>query len=210
MENVLTFYIISSAVTFAVNIPCGYIRESYAKFSGRWFLWQYAALTLIILLHINFGAAKIFIPVYFILAAMGQRIGTNAKKKRLTKNEIERLEQIPDLHVNKKYPAKIDDHDVMIVLLNMGGPATNQDIPAFLKKVFNDPLLIRFPLSKILQPLFAWALVTFRAKATQERYQLIGGGTPLYASTQAQVQELKAELARRGRHIEVTYSFNYT
>ena len=104
----------------------------------------------------------------------------------------------------------IDDRQVMVVLLNMGGPKTNADVKNFLRRVFKDPMLIRFPLSKILQPFFAWLLVTFRGDAAQKRYQLIGGGSPIYPSTQKQAEVLQAELQKRGRHLDVTFSFNYS
>ncbi len=109
-----------------------------------------------------------------------------------------------------KSPAAILDSEVMVALLNMGGPKTNADVPAFQTRLFNDHRLIRFPLSNILQPVFAWGLVTFRSKASQKRYQLIGGGSPIYQSTENQVAALKEELQRRGRGFEVIYSFNYT
>lgn len=116
--------------------------------------------------------------------------------------------QTPDLRLPLTGPA-IDDRQVMVTLMNMGGPRTNADVKTFLKRVFNDPILIRFPWSKILQPLFAWLLVTFRGKATEARYQLIGGGSPIYESTQKQAQALQVELNRRGRHLDVIFSFNY-
>ena len=103
-----------------------------------------------------------------------------------------------------------DDRQVTVVLLNMGGPRTNADVKPFLHNVFNDPILIRFPLSKILQPFFAWLLVTLRGKATEERYQLIGGGSPIYDSVKNQAQALQVELQKRGRALDVDFSFNYT
>lgn len=73
-----------------------------------------------------------------------------------------------------------------------------------------DPRIIRFPLSRFLQPVFAWILVNARWKAVAERYRQIGGGSPIYPSTEAQVQALQKELDRRGRNFHVTYSFNYS
>ena len=121
-----------------------------------------------------------------------------------------RKEHIPHALIFRKAPAGIKDSDVMVTLLNMGGPKTNDDVLAFQAKLFNDRRLIRFPLSSILQPFFAWALVTFRGKASQERYQLIGGGRPIYQSVENQVAAVKQELKKRGRNFDVTYSFNYT
>lgn len=105
------------------------------------------------------------------------------------------------------YPS---EHEIMVVLLNMGGPRTNADVLDFQWKLFNDRQLIRFPFSKILQPVFAWLLVRLRAKASKARYQLIGGGSPIYTSTTNQCAALKHELQHRGRDMDVTFSFNYS
>jgi len=43
-----------------------------------------------------------------------------------------------------------------------------------------------------------------------ERYRQIGGGSPIYPSTEAQVQALQKELNRRGHDLHITYSFNYS
>ena len=107
----------------------------------------------------------------------------------------------------------ISDEKVTIALLNMGGPKTNADVKEFQKHLFEDPLLIRFPLSFLLQKIFAYLLIKFRLEAVKERYKLLGlpeGGSPIYRSTENQVKALNAELIRRGRNLEVIYSFNYS
>lgn len=117
---------------------------------------------------------------------------------------------IPPLDLRLPIASKtMDDPEVMVTLLNMGGPRTNAQVKDFLKRVFNDPILIRFPLSKILQPFFAWLLVAWRGEATRKRYQLIGGYSPIYDSTKKQAEALRTELQRRGRKMDVTFSFNY-
>ena len=98
----------------------------------------------------------------------------------------------------------------MVVLLNMGGPKTNADVRNFQKRLFTDPLLIRFPFSWALQKLFAALLIAFRSQSTERRYQLIGGGSPIFQSTKDQVQALQNELDKRGRSLKVTFSFNYS
>lgn len=197
-------------VSFLLNIPCGYIRERHAKFSALWLVWIHASIPLIIALRLSLSTSAKFIPVCIALAIAGQVIGSRWRRHRITRNSQERQQQIPDLLLCKQPLARINDDDVMVVLLNMGGPTANQDVKNFLHRVFADPLLIRFPFSKILQPLFAWLLVTLRWRATAQRYQLIGGGSPIYSSTQAQVDALRQELKRRGRNLDVTFSFNYS
>ena len=124
--------------------------------------------------------------------------------------ELEQQEQIPNLRILPPEQATIDDNEVMVALLNMGGPKTNQEVRSFLTRIFNDPVIMRFPLSPISQRFFAWLLVTLRGKATEERYRLIGGGSPIFDSTQKQTQALAEELRRRGRNFSVTFSFNYS
>ena len=104
----------------------------------------------------------------------------------------------------------IPESQATVLLLNMGGPKTLKDIKNFQKHLFEDPLLIRFPLSFLLQKLFAWALVTFRLKKTEKRYALIGNGSPIYPSTQNQVEALSQELQRRGHNLDVQFCFNYS
>ncbi len=127
----------------------------------------------------------------------------------MTAEEARQLKQIPEFRLAQEFSA-LDDKDVGVVLLNMGGPRTNDDVEEFQKRLFHDPILIRFPLSFLLQNIFAWLLVTFRLKAVKARYMLIGGGSPIYRSTEAQHTALQEELNRRGRKLDVTYGFNYS
>jgi ferrochelatase len=200
-----------AVVSFVVNVLLGYIRETTQKFSGAWFFWIHASIPLIVYLRMTLGTSQLFIPICIILAIAGQMAGGRCRRKRLTTEEIEAHERITDLRLSDRPRSeRIRDEEVMVVLLNMGGPRTNADVPAFQQHLFRDPLLIRFPLSRILQPFFAWLLISIRGKATQKRYQLIGGGSPIFASTVQQTQALKEALQKRGRQLDVVFSFNYS
>lgn len=201
-------YIVLALFAFFVNIPCGYIRENCPKFSWAWLAWIHASIPFIIYLRLSLGTSKLFIPVCIFLAVMGQILGSRLRKKIMTREAKERLQQIPDLNLPTTHHIK--DKEVTIALLNMGGPARNSDVKDFQRHLFNDALLIRFPLSFLFQKLFAWLLITFRSRVTEERYQLIGGGSPIYRSTGAQLSALAKELEKRGRHFDLTYSFNYS
>ncbi len=201
-------YLILSLVAFLVNIPMGYIRENCPKFSLRWLFWIHASIPLIIYMRITLGTSKWFIPFGILMAIIGQVIGSRRRRRRTSWQEAEGLKQIPA--VDALDPKKLDESQTTVVLLNMGGPKTNADVPDFQKRLFTDPILIRFPLSFLFQRFFAWLLVTFRAKAAMERYRLIGGGSPIFASTHAQTKALKEELTRRGRKTDVIFSFNYS
>ena len=201
-------YLTLSLVAFLANIPLGYIRANCPKFSLRWLFWIHASIPLIIFMRVTLGTSKWFIPVCIFLAIAGQIIGGRWRRKRTSWQEAERLKQIPA--IDPLNPKKLDESRTTVVLLNMGGPRTNADVPDFQKKLFTDPTLIRFPLSFLFQRLFAWLLVTFRTKAARERYQLIGGGSPIFESTERQTEALQQELTRRGRKVDVIFSFNYS
>jgi len=125
--NILTEYPYFTIALFALisNIPLGYIRENCPKFSFSWIFWIHASIPLIIYLRLSLGVSSAFIPVSIFLAIVGQIIGSRYRRKRMSLRDIESLAQIPDLNLR---PANkgIDDQDIMIVLLNMGGPRTNE------------------------------------------------------------------------------------
>ncbi len=216
-----------SILSFFVNVPLGYIRENYPSFSFMWFFWIHASIPLIIYLRVTLGISALFIPVSIVCAVAGQVIGSHWRRRRMPQEEKEHLMRIPpinakpkvatrNLHLLRSQGQKGWDAclppvpPVMVVLLNMGGPKTEGDVRDFHKRLFSDPLLIRFPLSSLLQRLFAWLLAALRAPKTRERYRLIGGGSPIFQSTQDQAAALQEALEQRGRHVEVTFSFNYS
>jgi len=203
-------YAAVALIAFLVNIPLGYIRENYPKFSFIWLFWIHASIPLLVYLRIKLEISSWFLPLSIVLVVVGQIIGSRWRLRTMSAKSKAKLQQVPEHLVSPPRPENIEDGDVLITLLNMGGPKTNADVLDFQRRLFNDPLLIRFPLSFLFQSLFAWLLITFRGKAAQKRYQLIGGGSPIYESTQQQVAALQEELQRRGRHFDVIFSFNYS
>ncbi|GEM_PF-31699 len=201
-------YLILALASLLINIPMGYIRENCPKFSLRWLFWIHASIPLIIFMRVTLGTSKWFIPACIFFAIAGQVIGSRWRRKRTSWQEAEKIKQIPAID-SLDFP-KLDESQTTVVLLNMGGPKTNADVPDFQKRLFQDPILIRFPMSFLFQRLFAWLLVTFRTKAAMERYQLIGGGSPIFESTERQTEALQEELAKRGRKVDVIFSFNYS
>lgn len=203
-------YLFLALTAFLINILFGYIRQGHPRFSAKWFFWIHASIPFLIYFRIKLEVSAFFIPVSIFLAVLGQIVGGRQRRKRMTREDNERLAQIPDL---KFPPAKddlLDEKEVMVALLNMGGPRTTADVKPFLRRIFMDPLIIRFPLSSVLQSFFAWLLVTLRGKATEERYQLIGGGSPILRATARQTLTLKRELKRRGHNVSAVVSFNYS
>eukprot|EP00522_Entomoneis_paludosa_P012934 CAMPEP_0172446146 /NCGR_PEP_ID=MMETSP1065-20121228/5810_1 /TAXON_ID=265537 /ORGANISM="Amphiprora paludosa, Strain CCMP125" /LENGTH=485 /DNA_ID=CAMNT_0013197193 /DNA_START=78 /DNA_END=1535 /DNA_ORIENTATION=+ len=79
---------------------------------------------------------------------------------------------------------------VGVLMLNLGGPETSDDVEGFLYNLFADPDIIQLPgpLSP-LQPLIAWFISKRRAPKSREAYESIGGGSPIlkYSNEQARL-----------------------
>jgi protoporphyrin/coproporphyrin ferrochelatase len=80
-----------------------------------------------------------------------------------------------------------------ILLLQMGGPDTLDDVPAFLYNLFSDRDIIKLGPSLLQKPL-ARILSRRRATKSKEIYRKIGGGSPLLKITTAQGEKLKEKL----------------
>ncbi len=89
-----------------------------------------------------------------------------------------------------------------VILSNLGGPLSLEDIEPFLYNLFSDPYIFKLPFQKPLARLIA----KFRAKATRKYYELMGGKSPQYEQTKAQAEALKEKL---GEDYEVTVGMRY-
>jgi len=87
---------------------------------------------------------------------------------------------------------------VGVVLLNLGGPATLDDVEPFLFNLFSDRKIIRLGPVAFLQKFIARRIAKKRAPISREAYRLIGGGSPLARITGEQGQALHEELLPRG------------
>jgi ferrochelatase len=85
-----------------------------------------------------------------------------------------------------------------ILLLNMGGPETLDDVQPFLYNLFSDPDIIKLPFSAIFQKPLAWRISTSRLEEAKRNYALMGGGSPILKFSRAQADALQAELKNRG------------
>ena len=90
---------------------------------------------------------------------------------------------------------------VGILLLNLGGPETIEDVRPFLYNLFSDPEIIRLPIKGLQKPL-AWLISSLRAKKSQQNYLQIGGGSPLRKITEAQAQALEEQLSVIGQQAQ--------
>jgi len=90
--------------------------------------------------------------------------------------------------------------NVGVLLFNLGGPETLQDVKPFLYRLFSDPEIVRIkwgPLRKAL----AYTIATVRRKTSEGYYRQIGGGSPLRRLTEEQAAALASELKGRGRNV---------
>jgi ferrochelatase len=94
----------------------------------------------------------------------------------------------------------------VVLLLQMGGPATLDDVRPFLRNLLSDPAIlampafVRIPLARFI----AWR----RAPHVIEQYRAIGG-SPIGATTARQATALEAALATAGRPMPVRVAMRY-
>lgn len=99
---------------------------------------------------------------------------------------------------------------VGVLLLNLGGPDTLDDVQPFLYNLFADPEIIRLPKPlRFLQPVIAQVISTLRAPKSAEGYKSIGGGSPLRRITDEQAVALAAALQERGHNARVYVGMRY-
>jgi ferrochelatase len=80
-----------------------------------------------------------------------------------------------------------------VFLMNLGGPRNLEEVEPYLLQLFSDPLVVSAPFGPF-RPLFARLVSHFRAPSSAEKYQLIGGRSPLVEGTEAQGRALQALL----------------
>jgi ferrochelatase len=85
-----------------------------------------------------------------------------------------------------------------ILFLQLGGPETLDDVPAFLYRLFSDPDVIRVK-PALLRKSIAAAIALGRKKASRALYASIGGGSPIRRLTEAQAAGTETLLAASGR-----------
>jgi ferrochelatase len=107
-------------------------------------------------------------------------------------------------------PGKPLQDRVGVLLLNLGGPETLDDVKPFLYNLFADPDIIRLPSAlRFLQPVLASIIATLRAPKSAEGYESIGGGSPLRKITDEQATALRSSLRAKGLDAEVYVAMRY-
>eukprot|EP00466_Bigelowiella_natans_P008052 jgi/Bigna1/134648/aug1.26_g9356 len=97
-----------------------------------------------------------------------------------------------------------------VLVLNLGGPETLEDVEPFLYNLFADPDIIRLPPPlRALQPVLAKLLSSTRAPKSREAYNSIGGGSPLRKITEEQGSALEEALRAKGQDAKVYVGMRY-
>jgi ferrochelatase len=84
-----------------------------------------------------------------------------------------------------------------VLLFNLGGPETIQDVRPFLYNLFSDPEIIRIK-SDVPRKILAWCIASVRHKKSEKLYRQIGGGSPLRRITEDQAAALDSRLNSMG------------
>jgi len=77
-----------------------------------------------------------------------------------------------------------------VLMLNLGGPATQEEVQPFLTRLFSDREIIKIPFQKFSGPLLAKR----RTPKVKKQYAMIGGGSPLRYWTEQQGKLMCAKL----------------
>lgn len=99
---------------------------------------------------------------------------------------------------------------VGVLLLNLGGPETLDDVQPFLYNLFADPDIIRLPrLLKFFQQPLAKFISFIRAPKSRAGYAAIGGGSPLRKITEDQANALKEALLEKNLSAKIYVGMRY-
>lgn len=83
---------------------------------------------------------------------------------------------------------------VGVVLLSRGGPAALDDVESVLYNRYMDPARYELPVGGVLRHWMCRALASLRASSVREKYELIGGRSPLTRLTREQANSLQCHL----------------
>jgi protoheme ferro-lyase len=99
---------------------------------------------------------------------------------------------------------------VGVLLLNLGGPETMDDVEGFLYNLFADPDIIRLPgFLSLLQKPIAYAIAKKRAPKSSAAYLSIGGGSPIVKYTKSQADLIEEQLILKGLDAKCYFAMRY-
>ena len=86
---------------------------------------------------------------------------------------------------------------VGVVLLNLGGPESGEDVAPFLYNLFMDPAIIDLPVKGIWRHWLSALISRMRSASVRQDYEMIGGGSPINRLTGEQAAALDRRLNKR-------------
>lgn len=94
-----------------------------------------------------------------------------------------------------------------LLLINMGGPARRNDVEPYLREIFSDPAIIALP--GVLRKPLAGMIARRRAGEVADRYESIGGYSPLFHWSESLRQAIRDCLRTSGESMDVAWAFRY-
>lgn len=68
-------------IAIIINLPLGYLRQNYEKFSFGWYFYVHISIPIIIYLRVKSGYSWKFIPLTLGGAVLGQMLGGMINKR---------------------------------------------------------------------------------------------------------------------------------
>lgn len=104
--------------------------------------------------------------------------------------------------------SEIGNKKTAIILFNLGGPDSLQNVEPFLFNLFSDKWIIRF--SHLVRKVIACIISKTRYKSAQENYKLMGGKSPLLEGTEKQKNALEEKLkSQKFKNFGIFISMKY-
>ncbi|MFV1991182.1 MAG: ferrochelatase, partial [Acidimicrobiales bacterium] len=97
-----------------------------------------------------------------------------------------------------------------VILAQLGGPATLDEVEPFIRSIFDDPRLVPLPGGARTRSLVSALVARGRASRVRSHYAEIGGGSPIVSTTQRQADALERELISRGHDVVVAVAHRYS
>lgn len=82
----LLLILILGVLSFLINYPLGRWRSKYRKFTLPWWLLVHASIPILVPLRFFFHAPSFSIPLFIVLAVLGQYFGAKAVQENMKKN----------------------------------------------------------------------------------------------------------------------------
>ncbi|MEA3384749.1 MAG: ferrochelatase [Campylobacterota bacterium] len=92
-----------------------------------------------------------------------------------------------------------------LVLLNMGGARSKDELEVFLQNMFNDKYILNIN-NETIRAMIAYLIVTFRLNNAWENYEQIGGSSPLHDLTDKIILKLSSKFP----DLFITSAMRYT